>query len=259
MSHSVAAAVKGSLGSIVRTGIIAAAAIGFGLAGARASVVYDAVANFSSSSSSGTWSYGYGVTGTSFTAYDSNSTGLYAGADVWYQSTITNFNPPLPIVGYSSSGTTFGTVSVPNNVLWLHPGAAQPSSVDSIVEWTAPTTGTYNVSALFERLDTTTNGDGTTAIISEKSSVVWSQSVGPNSGSTQYKYSYDTFLTAGQTILFGVNDGGKGNFYYDSTGFDATISAVPEASTWAMLLVGFAGVGFMAYRRKQTAPQLRLS
>jgi hypothetical protein len=27
-------------------------------------------------------------------------------------------------------------------------------------------------------------------------------------------------------------------------------AAVPEPSTWAMLLLGFAGVGFMAYRRK---------
>jgi hypothetical protein len=30
--------------------------------------------------------------------------------------------------------------------------------------------------------------------------------------------------------------------------------AVPEPSTWAMLLIGFAGVGFMTYgRRNQTA------
>jgi hypothetical protein len=28
------------------------------------------------------------------------------------------------------------------------------------------------------------------------------------------------------------------------------ISAVPEPSTWAMMILGFAGVGFMAYRRK---------
>jgi hypothetical protein len=28
------------------------------------------------------------------------------------------------------------------------------------------------------------------------------------------------------------------------------VNAVPEPSTWAMLLLGFAGVGFMAYRRK---------
>jgi hypothetical protein len=30
----------------------------------------------------------------------------------------------------------------------------------------------------------------------------------------------------------------------------AGVGAVPEASTWAMMLLGFAGVGFMTYRRK---------
>jgi hypothetical protein len=30
----------------------------------------------------------------------------------------------------------------------------------------------------------------------------------------------------------------------------ALTAAVPEASTWAMMVLGFAGVGFMAYRRK---------
>jgi hypothetical protein len=29
-----------------------------------------------------------------------------------------------------------------------------------------------------------------------------------------------------------------------------TVTAVPEASTWAMMILGFIGVGFMAYRRK---------
>jgi hypothetical protein len=30
----------------------------------------------------------------------------------------------------------------------------------------------------------------------------------------------------------------------------ATVAAVPEPSTWAMMILGFAGVGFMAHRRK---------
>jgi outer membrane lipase/esterase len=34
---------------------------------------------------------------------------------------------------------------------------------------------------------------------------------------------------------------------------------VPEPSTWAMMLLGFAGIGFMAYRRKQNGPQLHLA
>ena len=33
-------------------------------------------------------------------------------------------------------------------------------------------------------------------------------------------------------------------------GLFGALSAVPELSTWAMMLLGFAGVGFMAYRRK---------
>jgi PEP-CTERM motif len=30
-------------------------------------------------------------------------------------------------------------------------------------------------------------------------------------------------------------------------------TAVPEPSTWAMMILGFAGVGFMAYRRRNSA------
>jgi hypothetical protein len=33
---------------------------------------------------------------------------------------------------------------------------------------------------------------------------------------------------------------------------------VPETSTWAMMILGFMGVGFMAYRRKGRGPALRL-
>ena len=35
-----------------------------------------------------------------------------------------------------------------------------------------------------------------------------------------------------------------------------TTRAVPEASTWFMILLGFAGVGFMAYRRKSKAASM---
>jgi fibro-slime domain-containing protein len=37
------------------------------------------------------------------------------------------------------------------------------------------------------------------------------------------------------------------------------VSGVPEASTWAMMILGFLGVGFMAYRRKSTGDALRLA
>jgi PEP-CTERM motif len=50
---------------------------------------------------------------------------------------------------------------------------------------------------------------------------------------------------------------------YGSTGDSLTIvdisAAVPEPSTWAMMILGFFGIGFMAYRRKQNGPALRLA
>jgi hypothetical protein len=37
------------------------------------------------------------------------------------------------------------------------------------------------------------------------------------------------------------------------------LHAVPEPSTWAMMILGFAGVGFMAYRRRNKSPALSLA
>jgi hypothetical protein len=51
---------------------------------------------------------------------------------------------------------------------------------------------------------------------------------------------------------------------FDSTGIDdvrqirldeVVTAAVPEASTWAMMILGFLGVGFMTYRRQQARLQ----
>ena len=40
----------------------------------------------------------------------------------------------------------------------------------------------------------------------------------------------------------------------DNTQFvTANISAVPEPSSWAMMILGFAGVGYLAYRRRNQA------
>jgi hypothetical protein len=56
------------------------------------------------------------------------------------------------------------------------------------------------------------------------------------------------------------NDGGNNDALIDGVSFagPAVTSAVPEPSTWAMMILGFFGVGFMAYRRKQHGPALRL-
>jgi hypothetical protein len=56
-------------------------------------------------------------------------------------------------------------------------------------------------------------------------------------------------FTGGHYNLFGD---GRTSVQYVVTNVSYTLSAVPEPSTWAMLLIGFAGIGFMAHRRRCT-------
>lgn len=42
------------------------------------------------------------------------------------------------------------------------------------------------------------------------------------------------------------------------TAVPGAVGAVPEPSTWAMMILGFAGVGFMAYRRKNQCSAFRM-
>lgn len=79
----------------------------------------------------------------------------------------------------------------------------------------------------------------------------------------------------GAPAPFGNQESGASNRYVSFTGLYDTVSfgstqaafevdnltfagAVPEPATWAMMMLGFAGVGFMAYRRK-AKPMLRLT
>jgi hypothetical protein len=47
--------------------------------------------------------------------------------------------------------------------------------------------------------------------------------------------------------------GNWGVGFLSDAGIDGSYTAVPEPSTWAMMLVGFAGLGFAAYRISRTA------
>jgi hypothetical protein len=63
------------------------------------------------------------------------------------------------------------------------------------------------------------------------------------------------FTTDAKSPSFGNNDPMIDGVIFSTSG----VGAVPEPSTWAMMILGFFGVGFMAYRRKQNGPALRLA
>ena len=63
-----------------------------------------------------------------------------------------------------------------------------------------------------------------------------------------YQLAFDIGTTAytGLATVVGVD----GNQEITTISFNPVVAAVPEPSTWAMMILGFVGVGFMTYRRK---------
>jgi hypothetical protein len=69
--------------------------------------------------------------------------------------------------------------------------------------------------------------------------------------------SFDFGVTSNDQFGIKLEDftGAPGDTFFQNL----SVSAVPEPSTWAMMILGFCGVGFMAYRRKRSTPAFRLA
>jgi hypothetical protein len=96
---------------------------------------------------------------------------------------------------------------------------------------------------------------------------------GSDNAAYNFRYSNDTstfdpilgpFVAGTNTLHFIVNNtnngivggpvpGNHAALYFEGTVSFDTVSPVPEPSTWAMMLLGFAGVGYGIYRRKKLA------
>jgi hypothetical protein len=60
-------------------------------------------------------------------------------------------------------------------------------------------------------------------------------------------------ITNGNAALGPTDGGGIDVVVMDDFLYGEPIAAVPEPSTWAMMMLGFAGVGLVTYRRRKTA------
>ena len=73
-------------------------------------------------------------------------------------------------------------------------------------------------------------------------------------GWTPYSFTFEASgLTSTLTFISTTGDA------YGAALDNVSVTPVPEASTWAMMILGFLGVGFVAYRRKSSAPSLRVA
>ncbi len=133
----------------------------------------------------------------------------------------------------------------------------------------------------FETKDLSVQGDSTISFFHISGSYISPTPVNGNlshddgatliiGGVTYVSSPNETFITTSPvfTVAGAANPVSLDLYYVEANGSPAVLDLelpgarlagpVPEPSTWAMLLMGFAGVGFMAYRRK-SKPALRLA
>ena len=204
---------------------------------AGAAQTWDATKDFGLSNPNGAWSYGWGVMGTSFTIYtiyhpDCGDLQGIQGYVCW------TGDLNVPTVGFNTTGDwlNWTTVVDPPNALLLHP-APDWDPGDSIVRWTAPVAATYRISGFFEILDTYPSG--IIGLVFRNGTLLYKvELLGPPAqhpdkiGGRSNFYFGELSLNAGDVISFGVN--ADGTFYYDTTGFNATIVTPPNAPPCAV-------------------------
>jgi PEP-CTERM motif len=174
-----------------------------------------------------------------------------------------SFSPAGADYAFSGSGTS-GTLVSPGET-WttnfdggsasgFHDNWGSPGSFAGLVPYgqIQPAIGfeiTFAAGAVIaaDTITTTNGGFLETTFWNFSSNNVWTASlIGPNSIEFLAP-NPSSYLTTGQNYFV--------NVYFD-TAAPASFSGsfitapVPEPSTWAMMILGFVGVGFMAYRRK---------
>ena len=62
---------------------------------------------------------------------------------------------------------------------------------------------------------------------------------------------------SGDTIADSINDSGAiAGYFWEGQGNHGFVATLPEPSTWAMMLLGFAGLGYAGYRRARAVAAL---
>ncbi|MDZ4370585.1 MAG: PEPxxWA-CTERM sorting domain-containing protein [Phenylobacterium sp.] len=144
-----------------------------------------------------------------------------------------------------------GTYDPANSVFFrdgylnLHPNPG----MDTIVQFIAPTAGTYSFEGRFAIHDSFPTGVGIAAYVGSAPQFT------STLGSGESPFDFDVTLAAGGTVSFGLS--AAGSHLFDSTGFKLTVTeldpptgAIPEPATWAMMIMGFAGAGAALRRRR---------
>lgn len=232
-------------------------AILVGSIGVANATTYDASKDFyigtNPGGNSSPWTYGWsaslGSTLNVFKGYSGNGQDYFSGTNVsaWFDNQIMQSGVPTVMKNNSNGYIAInGTAVVPaanSDKLLFHPG---PNGQYAVIQWTAPSAGDYNVSSLFTGQD----NHGTTTDVHVLHNGVSFYDGFINGYLASDSENKTISVAKGDTISFKVGYGSNNFYGWDSTGIAATISPVPEAEEWAMMMVGLGLVGMVANRKK---------
>ena len=216
---------------------------------------YDAFYDFNAitNTTGNTWQYGYKYNlGGTFNLYNKKYTGV-SGLEWWTSSFYFERDPG---VSKNITGKDFvaidGDILFPgSNFLHFHPGF---SNEFSIIRWVAPTASDYQITSVFKSLRMIIPTTTDVHVLYNSTSIYDSIINGViTSGDEEFKTSM--FLNAGDIIDFAVGFGTNKNFFYDSTGLQASINTgtapVPEPATMLLLATGIAWLAGIRFRKKK--------
>ncbi len=219
---------------VIAAAILASASVASG-------ATFDAFSSFNGTQGAGHFYYGTvpnsGGAGTPFT----NNANCVVPGSTCLQSNGNNV-PGF----YKNTGTPFHflTVDVPNDRLLAHPGATDRV----FATFFAPTTDSYAFHIEFNILDVTPTGVALGAY-SITNGVIAGTSLGTLTAPKQSRtLNFTRTLQVGDGI--GIVIDSFGNYFNDSTGLVFHVSsAVPEPSSWVMMIAGFGLIGAAMRRR----------
>ncbi|MDX2037608.1 MAG: PEP-CTERM sorting domain-containing protein [Isosphaeraceae bacterium] len=200
--------------------------------------IADSVLDFSSTQGRDNWFYGY-YQGTLDRSSFTQMTEFGVIPNVW----TVDYELPLPF--YWTGLWNVGG----------HPSAApstggRTSAVHwAVRRWVSEVTGMVTISGVLADIDTV-DGNGVIGRIFLDDTQVYQQTL--DNGNLQgIDYSFNLFVTAGQTLDFAIDPRG-GDDRYDSTRFTALVRTVPEPGSLLLTVLGFIAGGFLLARFRST-------
>jgi hypothetical protein len=212
---------------------------------------FDAAGDFSAvNNPNGVWSYGYTTTlGGTLNLYTTSFSGRPGNSALigWLGNQGIGGEPLVQKNGLTTENVR-GTVDLLPGQLSLHPG---PTGDQSVVRWTAPTTGSITVDATFEGRDTL--GTSTDVHVLDNGAALFNGEVTGFGASSDQSTSLILSVHAGDTIDFVVGYGTNHTYFNDTTALSAYIKAVPEPSALALFGVGAVGLIGRRLRRARAS------